>query len=67
MAIRIFDLNVEEVLENWEVEHAVREVIANALDEQALSNTDDLQIIKDSAGDWHIRDFGRGYGSSTSP
>lgn len=31
MTIRIFDLNIEEVLENWEVEHALREIIANAL------------------------------------
>jgi len=60
MPIRIFDLNVEEVLENWEIEHAVREVIANALDEQVLSNTADIQINKDSAGNWRVRDFGRG-------
>jgi hypothetical protein len=31
-----FDLNIEKILENWEVYHAVREVIANALDEQKL-------------------------------
>ena len=33
--IREFDLNIERVLENWTVAHALREVIANALDEQA--------------------------------
>jgi hypothetical protein len=27
---RLFDLNIEEVLDHWEVEHAIREVIANA-------------------------------------
>jgi hypothetical protein len=32
-----FDLNIERVLENWTVAHALREVIANALDEQALT------------------------------
>jgi hypothetical protein len=32
---REFDLNIERVLENWTVVHALREVIANALDEQA--------------------------------
>ena len=58
--IRAFDLNIEEVLENWEVEHAVREVIANALDEQVISNTDEIHIVKDNEGNWHIRDFGRG-------
>lgn len=56
----MFDLNIEEVLENWEVEHALREVIANALDEQVLTQTADIEITKDPGGDWHIRDFGRG-------
>jgi len=60
MTIRSFDLNIEEVLENWEVEHALREVIANALDEQVLSKTAEIQISKDDQGSWHIRDFGRG-------
>ncbi len=55
-----FDLNIEKVLENWEVYHAIREVIANALDEQILSQTKDIQIFQDAKGDWHIRDFGRG-------
>ena len=35
MAVRLFDLNIEEVLDNWEVSHAIREVISNALDEQS--------------------------------
>ena len=60
MTIRPFDLNIEEVLENWEVEHALREVIANALDEQAISKTSEIEITKDRQGDWHIRDYGRG-------
>lgn len=40
MSIRAFDLNIEEVLENWEVEHALREIIANALDEQFISHAE---------------------------
>lgn len=40
MSIRAFDLNIEEVLENWEVEHALREIIANALDEQFISQAE---------------------------
>jgi hypothetical protein len=60
MAVRTFDLNIEEVLENWEVEHGLREIVANALDEQVLSNTPEIKIHKDERGDWHIRDFGRG-------
>ena len=55
-----FDLNIEKILENWEAHHAIREVIANALDEQKLSNSKEIQIFKDSEGNWHIRDFGRG-------
>src|SRR4051794_23143205 len=57
---KLFDLNIEEVLDHWEVEHAIREVIANALDEQVLTGTDDVQITADDEGTWHIRDFGRG-------
>ena len=60
MPVPAFDLNIEEVLENWEVEHSLREIIANALDEQVLSDTDDISFYKDDQGDWHIRDFGRG-------
>jgi hypothetical protein len=60
MAARNFDLNIEKILEGWEVKHAIREVIANALDEQVLSNTPDIQISKDVASNWHVRDFGRG-------
>jgi hypothetical protein len=57
---RNFDLNIEKILEGWEVKHAIREVIANALDEQVLSHTQDITITKDRSGNWHIRDFGRG-------
>ena len=60
MTTRAFDLNIEEVLENWEVEHALREVIANAIDEQVISKTAEMEIAKDRQGNWHIRDFGRG-------
>ena len=55
-----FDLNIEKVLEHWTVPFAIRELIANALDEQALTGTADPEIYKDGAGCWHIRDAGRG-------
>lgn len=58
--MREFDLNIERVLENWTVVHALREVIANALDEQALTATAEPVIERDDAGRWHIRDWGRG-------
>lgn len=55
----LFDLNVEKILEHWGVPEAVREIIANALDEQALSATAETQIVKRRDG-WHVTDFGRG-------
>lgn len=60
MTTRAFDLNIDEVLENWEVEHALREIIANALDERVISKTAEIEITKDKQGDWYIRDYGRG-------
>ena len=57
---RLFDLNIEEVLDHWEIEHAIREVIANALDEQVLTGSSDIEIYEATDGGWHIRDYGRG-------
>lgn len=55
-----FDLNIDRMLENWDAFHAVREIIANALDEQALTGTQEIYIARDGEGLWRIRDFGRG-------
>jgi hypothetical protein len=55
-----FDLNVERVLEHWRPAHAVREIIANALDEAELSQTWEPSVSRDDGGVWHIRDWGRG-------
>ena len=56
-----FDLNIEKILEDWEVYHAIREIISNALDETLLSKCNkDIEIFKDIQGNWHIRDYGRG-------
>ena len=57
---REFDLNIEKVLENWTVAHAIREIIANALDEQKLTDTKSIEIYESDPGTWHIRDYGRG-------
>jgi hypothetical protein len=54
-----FDLNIEKILENWETYHAIREIIANAIDEQLLTDTKEVEISKQGNG-WHIRDYGRG-------
>jgi hypothetical protein len=58
--LQAFDLNIEKVLEHWTVPFAIRELIANALDEQALTGTAEPAIFKDDEGRWHIADSGRG-------
>ncbi len=60
MTGRKFDLNIEKILEDWEVCHAIREIIANAVDEQLLTETQDIEIFQDDKKRWHIRDYGRG-------
>ncbi|MFU8691085.1 ATP-binding protein [Rossellomorea sp. FS2] len=55
-----FDLNIEKVLEHWTIPHALREIIANALDEAILSNSKQPKVFKDHNGTWHIQDYGRG-------
>ena len=55
-----FDLNIEKVLEHWTIPFAIRELIANALDEQALTGTSEPVIFKDGNGCWHVVDHGRG-------
>lgn len=54
-----FDLNIGEILEAWRPRHAIREVIANAFDEQALTGTSDVEIVDGPEG-WVVRDHGRG-------
>jgi len=60
MIAKKFDLNIEKILEDWEIYDGIREVIANAIDEQVLTKTRDIDIFKDREGKWHIRDYGRG-------
>ncbi|HCE1405680.1 ATP-binding protein [Vibrio parahaemolyticus] len=58
--MKMFDLNIDRMLENWEAFHAIREIIANALDEQILTDSKDVIISCDSDDIYHIKDFGRG-------
>ncbi|MEK4250351.1 ATP-binding protein [Paenibacillus sp. FSL W7-1287] len=60
VTVRQFDLNIEKVLEHWNIAFALRELIANAFDEHKLTKTKEPEIYKDENGVWHIRDFGRG-------
>lgn len=55
-----FDLNIDKILDNWELAHAIRELISNAVDESIITSTRDPEICSDENGWWHIRDFGRG-------
>jgi hypothetical protein len=55
-----FDLNIEKVLEHWPVEFAIREVIANALDEWAITDGMEPRIVQIGGDQWRIVDFGRG-------
>ena len=57
---RFFDLNVETVLEHWSVAQAVRELLANALDEHLLGHGAEPEITRVGDGTWRVRDFGRG-------
>src|SRR5438876_996411 len=57
---RFFDLNIDKFLEHWGPAEAVREIIANALDEQALTESAPVEILRDGPGAWRIRDYGRG-------
>ena len=58
--LRAFDLNMEKVLEHWPAAFALREFIANALDEQVLTGTAEPTITRSQDGRWSVRDFGRG-------
>lgn len=55
-----FDLNIERVLEHWTIVDAIRELIANALDEAALTATAEPSISSPDGSEWVVRDFGRG-------
>jgi len=57
---QFFDLNVQKVLDHWTVAHAVREILANALDEHLLGHCGPPEVFRAEDGTWHVRDHGRG-------
>jgi hypothetical protein len=58
---KYFDLNMkEDLLEAWGPSDGIREIIANALDEQVLTGTDSVDIEFDGGDTARIRDYGRG-------
>jgi len=60
--IKKFDLNIEKILENWTISLAIREIIANALDEHVLTEKKkkEIDIFQVSKNKWCVRDYGRG-------
>jgi hypothetical protein len=54
-----FDLNIDKILENWDLSHAVRELIANAIDESVITNTAPPEVTKDSSGWWRMEELRR--------
>lgn len=62
--VKMFDLNTEKILTDWGPSAAVRELIANALDEQKITCSKNIVISKED-GVWKIRDFGRGLKESS--
>ncbi len=56
-----FDLNIKRILTTWEVPHACRELVANALDEHVLCKLDQGAVVIDLKKDrLLIKDQGRG-------
>ncbi len=60
MPLRLFDLNIDKFLEHWGPPEGIREIIANALDEQALTGARQVEVRPERPGVWIIRDYGRG-------
>lgn len=55
------DLNIQKILQDWNVSDALRELIANAYDEAKLSKTEEPKISYDDINkEVTIKDFGRG-------
>lgn len=60
MTTEYFDLNIQQFLETWTSRDALRELLANALDEALLSQTAAPIVTREAEGVWVIADQGRG-------
>ncbi|WP_033159806.1 ATP-binding protein [Mycoplasmoides alvi] len=58
-----FDLNIKEILSDWSISDAIRELIANAIDESRLTKTEFPSINYDN-NTLTIFDYGRGITSN---
>lgn len=58
---KFFDLNIKRILTTWQVPHACRELLANALDEHVLCRLDQKAVVMNLHNDrLMIKDQGRG-------
>lgn len=58
---QIFDLNIQNILHDWSVSDAIREIIANAIDEANLTATQSPKVDYNEVNKvLTISDFGRG-------
>ena len=59
---KYLDLNIKEILENWEIWHAIRELVANSLDEHKMNkiNNDIIFNYDQDLKRVEIIDFGSG-------
>lgn len=58
---KFFDLNIKRILTTWQVPHACRELVANALDEHVLCGLDPKTVVISLHNDrLMIKDQGRG-------
>jgi hypothetical protein len=55
-----FDLNSQKTMTHWGIPEALREIIANALDETTIAQSQEVTITELEHQKWSIRDFGRG-------
>lgn len=60
MKKNLFDLNIDHFLGSWTVEDALREIIANAIDESRITGTPKPYIEEFTKNGWKICDQGRG-------
>jgi DNA gyrase/topoisomerase IV subunit B len=55
------DLNIgKDCLDNWDISHAIRELIANAIDEHTESKIKKPIVIRQNRNNYEIIDYGRG-------
>lgn len=58
---REFDLNMYKTVSHWPISYAIRELIANAIDEKLIAGFEEeigINLLGD--GNWTIKDYGRG-------